>query len=63
MKKIVLFVAAAVAIAFASCNACQENAEEAVVEEVAVEEVAEVADSIVEVVEEVAEVADSVVAE
>ena len=36
MKKIVLFVAAAVAIAFASCNACQENAEEAVVEEVAV---------------------------
>ena len=42
MKKIVLFVAAAVAIAFASCNACQENAEEAVVEEVA-----EVADSVV----------------
>lgn len=63
MKKIVLFVAAAVAIAFASCNACQENAEEAVVEEVAVEKVAGVADSIVEVVEEVAEVADSVVAE
>ena len=62
MKKIVLFVAAAVAIAFASCNACQEQAEEAVVEEVAVEEVAEVADSAV-VVEEVAEVAEEVVAE
>ena len=72
MKKIVLFVAAAVAIAFASCNACQEQAEEAVVEEVAVEEVAEVADSAVAdsavadsaVVEEVVEAAaDSVVAE
>ena len=62
MKKIVLFVAAAVAVAFASCNACQEQAEEAVVEEVAVEEVAEVADSAV-VVEEVAEVAEEVVAE
>ena len=47
MKKIVLFVAAAVAVAFAACNACQEQAEEAVVEEVAVEEVAEVADSAV----------------
>ncbi len=67
MKKIVLFVAAAVAVAFASCNACQEQAEEAVVEEVAVEEVAEVADSAVAdsaVVEEVVEAAaDSVVAE
>ena len=62
MKKIVLFVAAAVAVAFAACNACQEQAEEAVVEEVAVEEVAEVADSAV-VVEEVAEVAEEVVAE
>jgi hypothetical protein len=61
MKKIVLFVAAAVAVAFAACNACQENAEEAVVEEVAADTlVAEVADSAV-VVEEVA--ADSVVAE
>ena len=67
MKKIVLFVAAGVAVAFASCNACQEQAEEAVVEEVAVEEVAEVADSAVAdsaVVEEVVEAAaDSVVAE
>lgn len=65
MKKIVLFVAAAVAIAFASCNACQENAEEAVVEEPAVEEVAveEVADSTIAIVEEVAAVVDSVVAE
>ena len=62
MKKIVLFVAAAVAVAFAACNACQEQAEEAVVEEVAVEEVAEVADSAV-VVEEVVEVAEEVVAE
>ena len=62
MKKIVLFVATAVAVAFAACNACQEQAEEAVVEEVAVEEVAEVADSAV-VVEEVAEVAEEVVAE
>ena len=64
MKKIVLFVAAAVAVAFAACNACQEQAEEAVVEEApAVEEVAEVADSAV-VVEEVAEVAaEEVVAE
>ena len=63
MKKIVLFVAAAVAVAFASCNACQEQAEEAVVEEVAVEEVAEVADSAVVVEEGVEAVADSVVAE
>ena len=39
MKKIVLFVAAAVAVAFAACNACQENAEEAVVEEVAADSV------------------------
>ena len=66
MKKIVLFVAAAVAVAFASCNACQEQAEEAAVVEEApavVEEVAEVADSAV-VVEEVAEVAaEEVVAE
>ena len=63
MKKIVLFVAAAVAVAFASCNACQEQAEEAVVEEVAVEEVAEVADSTVAVEEVVEAAADSVVAE
>ena len=65
MKKIVLFVAAAVAVAFASCNACQEQAEEAVVEEVAVEEVAEVAEvTDSAVVEEVVEAAaDSVVAE
>lgn len=65
MKKIVLFVAGAVAVAFASCNACQEQAEEAVVEEVAVEEVAveEVADSAVVVEEVVEAAADSVVAE
>ena len=64
MKKIVLFVAAAVAVAFASCNACQEKAEEAVEEEVvAVEEVAEVADSTVAVEEVVEAAADSVVAE
>ena len=37
MKKIVLFVAAAVAVAFAACNACQEQAEEAVVEETKVD--------------------------
>ena len=64
MKKIVLFVAAAVAVAFAACNACQENAEEAVVEEVAADTlVAEVADSAVVVEEVVEAAADSVVAE
>mgnify|MGYP003524391590 CR=1 FL=1 len=65
MKKLVLFMAAAVAVAFASCGAKEAAAEEEAapaVEEVVVEEVAAPADSVV--VEEVAaEAAAEVVAE
>ncbi|MGM9795485.1 MAG: hypothetical protein ACI3ZZ_04615 [Candidatus Aphodosoma sp.] len=59
MKKLVLFLAVATAVAFASCGSkaeTEETAEEAVVEEVVVEEPAveeEVVDSTVAPVEEV----------